>query len=298
MLFGTLAPLIYEAAGWGKISVGFPWFNKMFIAISPFLVLAMGIGPLARWKQDPGLFARRDLWVAAAISVLIAAVSFVPAVNDGQLLVGLGAGLTAWLVITNLIGLADRLRHKGGLKGVWADFAGNSRSYYGMLLAHLGVAAFIVGATMVSNYGTETDVRMSPGDVVESAGYRFQFNGVQTVPGPNYNAQRGEFIVYKGDEQVTVLHPEKRSYFAGSRPMTEAAIDAGFLRDIYVSLGEPVGDQGDWALRVYYKPYVRWIWLAGILMALGGILAVTDRRYRIARRPATVPSGAGAVARG
>jgi cytochrome c-type biogenesis protein CcmF len=151
---------------------------------------------------------------------------------------------------------------------------------------------------MVSNYGTETDVRMSPGDVVESAGYRFQFNGVQTVPGPNYSAQRGEFIVYRGDERVTVLHPEKRSYFAASRPMTEAAIDAGFLRDIYVSLGEPVGDQGDWALRVYYKPYVRWIWLAGILMALGGILAVTDRRYRIARRSAAVPAGTGAVARG
>jgi cytochrome c-type biogenesis protein CcmF len=150
---------------------------------------------------------------------------------------------------------------------------------------------FIVGATMVSNFGSEKDVRMSPGDVHESAGYRFQFEGVETVPGPNYRADQGRFLVFKGDEQIAVLKPEKRNYFASQKPMTEAAIDWGFTRDLYVSLGEPVGG-GDWALRIYYKPYVRWIWLGGVLMALGGILAVTDRRYRTRSRKVKVPAGA------
>jgi cytochrome c-type biogenesis protein CcmF len=133
---------------------------------------------------------------------------------------------------------------------------------------------------------------MSPGDVHEDSGYRFQFNGVQAVPGPNYMAQQGEFIVYKDERQIAVLYPEKRSYFSGGMPMTEAAINAGFLRDLYVSLGEPVGTDGDWALRVYYKPYVRWIWLGAIFMALGGLLAMADRRYRTLRRSADVPAGA------
>jgi cytochrome c-type biogenesis protein CcmF len=150
---------------------------------------------------------------------------------------------------------------------------------------------------MVTSFGIETDVRMSPGAVHETAGYRFQFNGVTTIVGPNYQARRGEFRIFRGDRQIAVLQPEKRAYVAGGMPMTEAGIDPGLLRDLYVSLGEPVGDQGDWAVRLYYKPYVRWIWLGGILMALGGLLAVSDRRYRTARRTsaATLPAGAAAA---
>ena len=136
---------------------------------------------------------------------------------------------------------------------------------------------------------------MSPGDVHEAAGYRFQFEGVETLPGPNYQAARGRFLVSRDGEQIAVLEPEKCNYFASAKPMTEAAIDWGFTRDIYVSLGEPVGN-GDWALRIYYKPYVRWIWLGGLFMALGGILAVTDRRYRTRSRKVEVPADA-AVAR-
>jgi cytochrome c-type biogenesis protein CcmF len=132
---------------------------------------------------------------------------------------------------------------------------------------------------------------MSPGDSHEIAGYRFEFLGAVKAPGPNYRADRGHFKVYKGDRQVADLYPEKRSYLAGGMPMTEAAIDAGLFRDIYVSLGEPVGG-GDWALRLYYKPYVRWIWLGAIFMSVGGILAITDRRYRTARARVTLPAGA------
>jgi cytochrome c-type biogenesis protein CcmF len=184
VLFGTLAPLIYEAAGWGKISVGFPWFNTMFIAISPFLVLAMGIGPLTRWKHDEPARLLRGLWVAFALSLAVLVLASTRLIIPGNLYVGLGLGLAAWLVLSHLINLRERLRNKGGFRALAADLRNRNRSYYGMWLAHIGIAMFIVGATMVSNFGTETDLRMSPGDVHEVAGYRFQFNGAQPTPDP------------------------------------------------------------------------------------------------------------------
>ncbi len=289
VLFGTLAPLIYEAAGWGKISVGFPWFNTMFVALAPLLILATGIGPLTRWKQDE---VRRILRLSAAALILGLAVGGLTSTGlllPGNLHVGLGLGLAAWLVAAHLTALGERLSHRGP-GGIAADLRGHGRSWYGMWFAHLGLAVFVVGVTMVSNFGLETDVRMSPGAVHEAAGYRFQFNGVTPVTGPNYQAQRGEFVIFEGERQVAVLHPEKRAYAAGGMPMTEAGIDPGLLHDLYVSLGEPVGQRGDWAVRLYYKPYVRWIWLGGLLMAFGGVLAVTDRRYRSARRISVVPT--------
>jgi cytochrome c-type biogenesis protein CcmF len=193
-------------------------------------------------------------------------------------------------------GIRDRLRHKKGFGALFADLAGTGRSYYGMVIAHLGVAMFVVGATMVSNFGLEKDVRMSPGDVQEVEGYRFEFLGVRNLRGPNYVAAQGHFQVFDGEKQIAELYPEKRTYLASRKPMTEASIDWGLTRDLYVSLGEPVGSAGDWALRIYYKPYVRWIWLGAVLMAIGGLLAVSDRRYRTARRRVELPeSGAAAV---
>ena len=293
VLFGTLAPLIYEAMGWGKISVGFPWFNKMFLALTPFLALFMGVGQMTRWKHDDAGRLLQELWIPflLSIGVAIAAILFPDVAAGGSLLVPLGLGLAAWVLFSHLAGLRKRLRHKRGLKGLTTDMASGGRSYYGMLLAHLGVAMFIVGITMVSNFGSEKDLRMSPGGVHDVAGYSFRFEGVVTVAGPNYRAAQGRFSVFQDGEQVAVLKPEKRTYFASKKPMTEAAIDWGFTRDLYVSLGEPVGD-GDWALRIYYKPYVRWIWLGSIFMALGGILAVTDRRYRTRSRKVVIPAGA------
>ncbi len=286
VLFGTLAPLIYEAMAWGKISVGFPWFNQMFLAVMPFLALFMGVGHMARWKQDePGRLARQ-LWIAFALSLVATGLAFLPGVSAGHVTVPLGLGLAAWLLFSHLTGLYQRLRHKRGLRGAVADLVGYSRSYYGMLIAHLGVAVMIVGITMVSHFGIEKDVRMSPGSSQEVAGYRFQFEGAKSVNGPNYRAWQGRFLVFEGDRQIATLEPEKRSYLTGGMPMTEAAIDPGLLRDLYVSLGEAVDDQGDWALRLYYKPYVRWIWLGAIFMGLGGLLALSDRRYRSARRVA------------
>ncbi|MES9992232.1 MAG: heme lyase CcmF/NrfE family subunit [Candidatus Thiodiazotropha sp.] len=282
VLLGTLAPLIYDALDLGKISVGFPWFNKMFLLTTPFLALLMGMGTLARWKHAEPSHLIKQLRVAFIISLLFGLLSLLPMFSGGNWLVGLGMGLAMWIATSHVVNLRDRLKHKQGFSGFWVDLKSGGRSYYGMILAHLGVAVFIVGVTMVSNYGIEQDVRMSPGDVSEIAGHSFMFEGVKRTPGPNYNAHRGTFQVSKDGEHLTTLEPEKRTYFVQTKPMTEAAIDWGLTRDLYVSLGEPLGG-GDWSLRLYYKPYVRWIWLGGLLMGLGGILAVTDRRYRTAR---------------
>jgi cytochrome c-type biogenesis protein CcmF len=296
ILLGTLAPLIYEAMGWGKISVGFPWFNKMFVAITPFLAVFMGIGHMTRWKHDEAERLIKELWIALALAgvAAVAAVALMPLTSQSWFYVPLGLGLAVWLLVSHVQGVRERLKHKRGFGALLADAAGNGRSYYGMVIAHLGVAMFIVGATMVSNFGLEKDVRMSPGDSQDVAGYRFQFLGVEDHRGPNFTSARGHFLVFEGDDQIAELWPEKRTYLASRQPMTEASIDWGFTRDLYVSLGEPVGG-GDWALRLYYKPYVRWIWLGGVLMALGGILAITDRRYRTAPKAAKLPAGAAAA---
>ena len=292
VLFGTLAPLIYEAFNLGKISVGFPWFNKMFVALAPFLALLLGFGPATRWKRDEPARLVKLLWVAFALSVGVLALMAVPALSGGNLWVPIGIALAVWLLLSHIAILRDRLKHKRGWQGLVADFSGNGRSFYGMVTAHLGVAMFIVGVTMVSNFQIEEDLRMSPGDSYELAGYRFEFLGATKANGPNYRADRGHFRVWSGEREIAELFPEKRSYLGGGMPMTEAAIDAGFFRDVYVSLGEAVGTDGDWALRLYYKPYVRWIWLGAVLMALGGTLAVTDRRYRTARARSSAPSAA------
>jgi cytochrome c-type biogenesis protein CcmF len=292
VLIGTLAPLLYEALGWGKISVGFPWFNSMLVTFMPLMVLLMGVGPLTRWKQqDPGELVRR-LRVALLISLGAGLAVALPLLSDSWSL-GLAVTLSLWLVSTLLMGLLQRLRAKGGIAGLWGDFSGRGgRSYYGMWLAHLGVAFFILGITMATQFDIEKDERMSPGQSVELAGYTFRFDGVAIARGPNYQAQRGTVRVTRGDAEVAVLHPEKRVYQVQRKPMTEAGIDDGFMRDLYVSLGEQL-DNGDWSLRLYYKPLVRWIWFGGLLIAAGGLLAASDPRYRqlLHRRSASDAGG-------
>ncbi|EIC19907.1 heme lyase CcmF/NrfE family subunit [Thiorhodovibrio frisius] len=293
VLFGTLAPLIYEAFGWGKISVGFPWFNKMFVALAPFLALLLGIGPLVRWKHDAALRLLSKLWPALVLTIGVGFWVAKAEFAASHLWVTIGISLAAWILFSHLMALFERLKNRpdgfvAGIKSIGTDLRGSGRGFYGMLIAHLGVAVLIIGITMVSTFDMEHDVRMSPGDSHELAGYRFEFLGAEPKDGPNYNADRGHFMVYRGDKTIAELFPEKRAYMGGGMPMTEAAIDAGLMRDIYVSLGEHVGG-GDWALRLYYKPYVRWIWLGAIFMAIGGLLAVTDPRYRAARVKAQAP---------
>jgi cytochrome c-type biogenesis protein CcmF len=248
----------------------------------------MGVGPIARWKQAslPEI-ALRLRW---ALAVSVATALLLPlATGKWMPMVSFGLLLAFWIFATALVSLRARL---AGAPGGWtAKLRSQSRSYYGMLVAHCGVAVFIVGVTLVKGYEVERDVRMAPGDTVTVAGYTFRFDGVRTIPGPNYQAARGTIIVRRGGKPVAVLFPEKRVYQVQQSPMTEAAIDTGPLRDLYVSLGEPAGD-GAWSVRIYYKPFVVWIWGGAAIMALGGLLALSDRRYRLAVRREDRPAAA------
>jgi cytochrome c-type biogenesis protein CcmF len=287
VFLGTLYPLFVDALGLGKISVGPPYFDSVFVPIMVPMVLLMGLGPIARWKQS----SVPDLWVrvrwALASSVIIALL--LPLViGKWTAMIALGLLLAMWLITTVIEDLNKRI---GGREGsVLQRFKSQSFSYYGMQLAHLGVAVFIIGVTMVNGYETERDVRMEIGDTVEVDSYIFRFDGTREIEGPNYQAYQGRVTVTKNGKLVTQIYPEKRTYNASGMPMTEASIDTTLIRDLYVSLGEPIPDSnGAWAVRVYYKPFVVWIWGGCFMMALGGILAISDRRYRIHARKAKVP---------
>jgi cytochrome c-type biogenesis protein CcmF len=196
----------------------------------------------------------------------------------------LGLLLAIWIVATVVLNIFERVRVTSGQLSTLQKLRTQSRSYYGMHLAHVGVAVFIVGVTMVTGYQLEQDVTMRNGDVVRAAGYEFKFNSVdENVTGPNYVAARAEIIVSRNGVEKERMYPEKRNYTASGNVMTETAIDSGLFRDLYVSLGEQVGS-GAWSVRVYYKPFVGWIWWGALLMALGGGLAVSDRRYALAAR--------------
>ncbi len=282
VLLGTLYPLLVDALGGAKLSVGPPYFNLVFVPLMAPAVFLMGVGPIARWKKAslPDLVTR--LRWAFVISVLSAIV--LPFVLGGfKWLVSLGLLLAIWIVTTVLLNLWERVRVTSGQLSTFQKLRAQSRSYYGMQVAHLGVAVFIVGVTLVTGYQTEQDVRMSPGDVVTAGRYSFRFEGVTNVTGPNYIAGRAEIVVSHDGVELEKMFPEKRNYTASGNVMTETAIDSGILRHLYISLGEPVGG-GAWSVRVYYKPFVGWIWFGAVLMALGGGLAVSDRRYALAAR--------------
>jgi cytochrome c-type biogenesis protein CcmF len=282
VLLGTLYPLIIDALGMGKLSVGPPYFNSVFVPLMAPAMFLMGVGPIARWKKAsvPELAVRLRWAFLASVATAL----FLPFVLGGfKPLVALGVLLAAWIVLTALLGIVERIKSTTGKLSVLQKLGMQTRSYYGMQLAHLGVAVFILGVTIVTGYQSEQDVLMGVGDTVNAGGYTFQFKGVTRVPGPNYQAARAELEVSKNGTIVNKMFPEKRSYTASGNVMTETAIDSGVFRDLYISLGEPVSS-GAWSVRVYYKPLVSWIWGGAVLMALGGGLALSDRRYALAAR--------------
>jgi cytochrome c-type biogenesis protein CcmF len=283
VLLGTLYPLFLDALDLGKISVGPPYFDAVFYPLLAPAIFLMGVGPIARWNHAPlPELATRLKWALAVAVVTALLLPFV--LGRWTLLVALGLFLALWIVATTVVNL--RLRIAGShRRGLLAKLAANSPSYYGMLLAHLGVAAFIVGVTLVKGYETEQDVRVDVGQSVAAGGYEFKFLGVTPGPGPNYRALIGTVEVRKDGRLVETLRPEKRIYNASGQTMTIAAIATGFLGDRYVSLGEPLANddiRGAWGVRIYLKPFVDWIWFGAFMMALGGLLAVSDRRYRLA----------------
>src|SRR5688572_4795760 len=281
VLLGTLYPLALDALGLGKISVGPPYFDAVFLPLMAPALFLMGVGPIARWKKAevPELAARLK-W---ALIVSVATALIVPfAMGRWSLLVGFAVWLAAWIIASAGASLADRLKHAPGA-GVAARLRAQPRAYYGMLLAHVGVAVFVVGVALVRGYETEKDVRMAPGDVAEAGGHAFRFAGVEQIQGPNYLAARATIAVTRDGGAVTTLYPERRVYRVQESPMTEADIDNGTFRHLYVALADPVGNDA-WIVRIHYKPFVAWIWGGCVLMALGGLLAASDRRYRVAQR--------------
>ena len=293
VLLGTLYPLFLDALSLPKASVGPPYFNLVFGAVMAPLVFLIGIGPLARWKKAelPDL-AMRVKWafVVALVTALIAPVL----AGHWTPLISFGLFLAFWVVASIAVNVKERIRHVRG--GLAERLRAQGRSYWGMQLAHLGIAVFVVGVTVVNGYQVERDMRMNVGDTVQVGRYAIKFNGTQQLSGANYTGVRGAVEVSRGGTVVATMQPEKRIYNVQKMPMTEAAIDTGPWGDIYVSLGEPIDpgvvETGAWSVRVYHKPFVTWIWGGCVLMALGGALALSDRRYRLqARRAETVVSG-------
>ena len=268
VLLGTLYPLLIDALHLGKISVGPPYFNSVFVPIMIPLLVLMGIGPWTSWKNSNLLDVIKRLWIAALAAVIAAAL--IPfAMGEFTWLGSLGFLLAFWVITSGVLQIIRQ-----------AKVGKPTRSFIGMQVAHLGIAVFTIGVTMVGAYQEEKDVRMLAGESVSVGGYDIQLQGVSPVPGPNYNAMQGTFLLSRNGKLEATMYPEKRSYFSSTMPMTEAAIDAGLTRDIYVSLGEELDDKA-WAVRVYFKPFVDWIWGGCVLMALGGLLAMSDKRYRM-----------------
>jgi cytochrome c-type biogenesis protein CcmF len=282
VLLGTLYPLIIDVLGMGKLSVGPPYFNTVFVALMVPAMFLMGVGPIARWRKAslPELAVRlRWAFAASVITALL-----LPLVlGSWKPLASLGLLLAIWIVVTAILNMSDRVKTTGGQLTLFSKLRMQSRSYYGMQLAHVGVAVFIVGVTIVTAYQAEQDVKMSPGDKVSVGGYDFRLSGIREVAGPNYRAVRAEIDISRDGNLLRTMYPEKRTYLASGNAMTETAIDTGIFRDLYISLGEPVGGTS-WSVRVHYKPFVGWIWGGALLMALGGGLAVSDRRYALAAR--------------
>ncbi|MFA7281740.1 MAG: heme lyase CcmF/NrfE family subunit [Sterolibacterium sp.] len=284
VLLGTLYPLLIDALGLGKLSVGPPYFQAVFVPLMAPLLFLIAIGPTARWKQASASEMAKRLRIAFALA-LAAGIGLPFLLGSWTPLVGLGLMLAVWIVVSAALQIRDRFRHSGT----------PPLSFWGMQIAHLGIAIFVIGVTMVKGYETEKDVRMAPQDTIEVGGYTIRLLGVKDAAGPNYRASIGDVELSKDGKLLRTMHPEKRNYFSSAMPMTEAAIDTGFTRDVYVSLGEPVGIEdgsGAWSVRVHYKPFVDWIWFGCLFMALGGLVAASDRRYRIkSKMSASIPGG-------
>ncbi len=276
VLLGTLYPLFIDALGKGKISVGPPYFSVVFFWIIAPLMFLLGIGPIMRWKNDNVKSLFVQLRYTFAISIILGLAIPYMFIGKAGLIVFPGIAVAIWITLTGLQNLWNKLWIT---KNNQRQLRNLSMSFYGMTIAHIGVAVFVVGVVISNTFSIEKDVRMEPNKLLNLAGYQFLFEGTENNKGPNYEAERATVKISKDNVEVIVLYPEKRTYQVQTMPMTEAAIDWGFTRDLYVALGEPLSN-GAWSVRIYYKPFIRWIWIGGLLMALGGLFSVFDKRYR------------------
>lgn len=281
VLLGTLYPIIADVLHLGKLSVGAPYFNMIFVPLALLLLFFVAIGPYSHWKKHNLNELMLPLWKILGVSVVAGVLLPLSIHGAYQIRAALAFSLVIWVALATLNDVLIKARVRQF--GVWRGWNKLSRSYKGMVVAHLGLAMSFVGVTFASLYSVERDVRMAKGDSAEIGPYQFKFNGVKEVRGANYIATQGLVDVYLGDKLITTLAPEKRTYRVRKEMMTEAAIDPGFTRDLYVAMGEPL-ENGAWAVRLYYKPFVRWMWLGALVMAVGGVIAISDPRYRAQRR--------------
>ena len=279
VFLGTLLPLVHKQLGLGSISIGAPFFDQMFLIIMTPFALLLGIGPLVKWRRDQ--FSEIRTPVVVSVVVMAIAGFALPYFlhNKLTLSVVLGTMMSVIIVLLSLYEMKQRATHR---ESFFKGITKLSRSHWGMILAHLGVAMTVWGIAFSQNFSVERDVRMAVGDTVQIADYDFKFTGVSDANGPNYMGGKAQIDISKDGKPEATLFAEKRFYTVSKMPMTEAAIDWGFTRDLYVALGEKIEDNS-WALRLYYKPFIRWIWIGGLFMALGGLLCMFDRRYRFSR---------------
>ncbi|HZJ94305.1 MAG TPA: heme lyase CcmF/NrfE family subunit [Thiopseudomonas sp.] len=275
VLLGTLYPLVLDSLTGAKLSVGPPYFNALFVPLMGLLMLAMGAGIITRWKNTPAKWLIGMLGPVLVLSAVLSGIGSVVYRDFNSAVLALFF-VCAWVVLASVRDILDKTRHRG----LWQGIRKLHRSYWGMHLGHLGMVFMAVGVVLSSQYSDELDLKMSPGDSVELSGYRFKFEGAEHYEGPNFISDKGSIRVFSGDREMALLQPEKRLYIVQQMPMTEAAIDPGFTRDLYVAMGEPL-DNGAWAIRIHIKPFVRWIWIGGFLTAFGGVLSAMDRRYRV-----------------
>ena len=279
VFLGTLLPLVHKQLGLGSISIGAPFFDQMFLIIMTPFALLLGVGPLVKWRRDQFSSIRTPLVISVILMVIAGFV--LPFWLQDKLTVSsvLGTMMAVIIALLSLYELQQRATHRSGF---FPGLTKLSRSHWGMFLAHLGVAMTVWGIAFSQNYSVERDVRMNVGDSVEIAGYEYKFQGISNADGPNYAGGKAQVDFLKNGKTEATLFAEKRFYTVSKMTMTEAAIDWGLTRDLYVALGESLGD-GSWALRLYYKPFIRWIWLGGVFMAIGGLLCMFDRRYRFSK---------------
>ena len=277
VFLGTILPLIHKQIGLGSVSIGAPFFNQMFLILMVPFAFILGIGPLVKWRRDEISAIRTPVMISL---VMMIALGFGLPYLVGDRITAtsvMGVMMSAIVVILSLYEMHTRATHRHSfLKGMFKL----SRSHWGMVLAHLGVAMTVFGIAMSHNFSIEKDVRMREGDSVQILDYNFTFKGLKITDGANYQGGTADIEITRNGKPEATLHAEKRFYNVSKMGMTEAAIDWGFTRDLYAALGEQL-DDGSWGLRLYYKPFIRWIWLGGLFMALGGLLCMLDKRYRI-----------------
>ena len=277
VFLGTILPLIHKQIGLGSVSIGAPFFNQMFLILMVPFAFILGIGPLVKWRRDQISAIRTPVMISL---VMMIALGFgLPYLVGNRITATsvMGVMMSAIIVILSLYEMHTRATHRHSFLTGMLKL---SRSHWGMVFAHLGVAMTVFGIAMSHNFSIEKDVRMREGDSVQILDYNFTFKGLKITDGANYQGGTADIEITRNGKLEATLHAEKRFYNVSKMGMTEAAIDWGFTRDLYAALGEQL-DDGSWGLRLYYKPFIRWIWLGGVFMALGGLLCMLDKRYRI-----------------